>query len=215
MTETFTFADIAREAIEEYNIKGNEQTLNTIAKQIKRYIEAHYDEGTEITEEIKNKLFTMNELGEYFRKMTDPEWRGKKYYLELANEMNKEHERQVKKMFEASYEEESIIDEIEQEFLSIRNFLIDKILFKNFIDTNDKNYQEGYKIISQNNFDDNLLNFVKTYFFNKYFNKESFDKDFVHYLSKYEGETVTPEMSLALERLTSEDNFKNYLKVKN
>ncbi|QQC73876.1 hypothetical protein I6I20_03690 [Lactococcus garvieae] len=46
-------------------------------KQIKKYIEAHYDEGTEITEEIKNKLFTMNELGEYFRKMIDPEWRGK------------------------------------------------------------------------------------------------------------------------------------------
>lgn len=71
---TETFADIAREAIEEYNIKGNEQTLNTIAKQIKKYIEAYYDEGTEITEEIKNKLFTMNELGEYFRKMIDLEW---------------------------------------------------------------------------------------------------------------------------------------------
>ncbi|CEF52166.1 hypothetical protein P7D33_09105 [Lactococcus petauri] len=99
---TETFADIAREAIEEYNIKGNEQTLNTIAKQIKKYIEAYYDEGTEITEEIKNKLFTMNELGEYFRKMIDLEWRGKKCYLELANEMNKDHKRQVQNLLAPS-----------------------------------------------------------------------------------------------------------------
>lgn len=215
MTETFTFADIAKDAIKEYNIPGNEQILNTISTYVRRYVNKKYGKGTKITKELKEKLETWEELGGYFKGQADSNWKGKKYYEEISKQMKSENEKWVLEQIN-SENDDPIIKEINDDMTSMKNFLMDKIMFQVYLNSDkDDSYKEDYKALIQNNFDLQLLKFAKKCFFNKYFDEEIFSKDFIHYYNRYEDSfnvTFTPEMAEALEALNGDDNFNKYLK---
>lgn len=215
MNKIFKIADVAREAIEEYQIfSGDENSiLVSISKKISRYIEDNYGKGAKITVEIKDKILSWEGLGGYFKGRADADWKGTRYFEELAKKMQLENNTWINQQIVSQHEDPTVL-EIENEIKYMKNSLIDQIMFNAYLNISDQSYHDAYKIIVQNNFDKQLLNFARKKFFKKYFKVDIFNNDFIQYWNRY-GDTfnveITPEMAEALERINNEDSYKYYL----
>lgn len=220
MTKTFTLTEVAKAAIQDYRINSGEPTavLDRVSKKIKRYVEGKYGKGTEITEEIKNDINSWSGLSTYFKDQAERDWKGKKYFEALADKMTEETEEWVQGQFSVDSQDPTIKEiehEINQNFENNKMALMDKIMFKTYLFTDDNNYKEDYKIIIQNNFGKDILSYAKKEFFNKYFDTKLFSDDFINYFNRYDDPfnvRITPEMAEAVDRLGQDNNYKEYLK---
>lgn len=181
-------------------------------------MEGKYGKGTEITEEIKNDINSWDGLSTYFKDQAERDWKGKKYFEALADKMTGETEECVQgQIFDDS--QDPTIKEIEyennQNFENNKIALMDKIMFKTYLVTDDNNYKEDYKIIVQNNFGKDILSYAKTEFFNKYFDTKLYSDDFINYFNRYNDPfniRITPKMDETVDRLGQDNNYKEYLK---
>ena len=64
-----------------------------------------------------------------------------------------------------SQHEGPTVMEIENEIKHMKNSLIDQIMFNTYLNISDQCSHDAYKIIVQNNFDKQLLNFARKNFF--------------------------------------------------
>lgn len=78
--------------------------------------------------------------------------------------MQKENTEWVEEQFSSVFQE-SIVNEtqkeLDQEFELNKMVLIDKIMFKSYLFSDDNNYKEDYKIVAQNNFSEEMLKYAK------------------------------------------------------
>jgi len=219
-TKTFTITEIAKTAIEQHKITSGDPTAvkDRIYRKIKRYVDDKYGKNTKITEEIKNDINSWDGLFTYFRDQGQRDYKGKTYYEALKDKMQKEYNEWVEEQ-SLSIFQESIFNEtqkeLDQEFELNKMIIIDKIMFKSYLFSDDNNYKEDYKITAQNNFSDEVLKYTKKILFSKYFDVNLFSNDFIHYFNRYEDPfnvKITPEMAESIEWLTKDDNYKEYIK---
>lgn len=213
MKQIYTVREIAKEAISTFNITSGDKVslLDKNSKKISRYLEKTYGKKeTIITEEIRTEIFSWDGLYEYFKAQTDNDWKGKKYYDALTYKKNHNRENWISEQISQIGAECEANQDLEKEIVSAKNRLRDEIMFKIFLESEDPNYKEGYKIITQNSFDTDFLEFTKKTFFNKYFDEETFTNDFLQYWLMYDDPfnvRIDAHMVEAEERLKIPKNY--------
>lgn len=220
MKNTFTDTEIANEAIKGYKIDlGDKNAIKQrIAKKIRRFVDEKYGKGTKINESIKKAIFSWDGLREYFETQANKKSKGKKYYEALAKQMKDEKEKYYTEWYQSSELENpthrAIEEEIRESSVRTKFHLMDKMMFEYYLNTKDENYQKGYKIIAQNNFTKDMLEYSKITFFKIFFDSELFTKDALTYFYGSDddfGADTTPETAEILERFRQEGSYKYYL----